>query len=427
MKPSHANLQTKSLAMLLLALWLAPGVCDAVQEGMSPPQSDTNSLCTWTFCNTNWDSDWNYAARSWTNVATATPGNGFSGGYAALIDTNVPAWVCYNLVEADGSTNMTLTQGSIFLSFSPNWASADETNCGTGPGSWGQLLEVGSFDGTNGYFGLYIDPFGTNLVFACGDDQGNSMTCLSAPISWTTNCWHLLALTYSSTNSLLYIDNVAVTNGLGVAYLPDDQPQAFFLGSAGNTDTAGTTNQARGVFEELVTFDHPVDAGTVAAWFNAYYPGYVLNPLNFGNLAQPQAQFVSSAPSYMTNTPAFRAISGQGYLGYVSTMTGWSPSTNVWMTNVTARLDSNGLSTITFTVAGGTNDSLYDVFGTGALGGTNTVWSWLGQVPAAGRYNISGIPNTIAFFRLGTSKDSDHDGLTDAYEMLVSLYGPCKP
>lgn len=137
MKPSHANLQTKSLAMLLLALWLAPGVCDAVQEGMSPPQSDTNSLCTWTFCNTNWDSDWNYAARSWTNVATATPGNGFSGGYAALIDTNVPAWVCYNLVEADGSTNMTLTQGSIFLSFSPNWASADETNCGTGPGSCG--------------------------------------------------------------------------------------------------------------------------------------------------------------------------------------------------------------------------------------------------------------------------------------------------
>lgn len=77
----------------------------------------------------------------------------------------------------------------------------------------------------------------------------------------------------------------------------------------------------------------------------------------------------------------------------------------------------------------------HDLFGTSnlnlavdvpALSGTNWLWLWRA---AAGETNlvITNLWADMGFFRLGTLLDSDADGLTDAYERLVSHTDPLNP
>jgi hypothetical protein len=418
-EPTYRTNRLGFLLMLLPGFLFAPCICNASEI---PAQPDTNFLSNWSFYDTNaWTSDLGYAPRSWTNAVASGQGDIFSGR-SVRIGPPSPAFLNYNLVEADGHTNLTLASGTLFVCFSPDWSGTN--NGGSGPGHWARLVEVGSATGTNGGWGLYIDPPGCNLVFASGDDQTNSRTYLTAPIAWNTNSWHFIALVCSSTNSSLYLDGALATNGVPVEYPPNSTAQTagFFLGNSGDNDINASTNEARGVFDDLATFDHPVDSYTVSSWWSSSQYGYMLNPNNF-----EQTQFIASAPSYMTNSPTFRAIAGSGYAQYVSAMVGWEASTNVWMTNVIAQVVSN-LTKITFTIAGGTNDgSLYDIYGTGFLSPTNMVWSWLGQGSAGCRYSISGIPNSTAFLRLGTPQDTDSDGLPDAYELLMSRTDPQNP
>jgi Bacterial TSP3 repeat len=57
--------------------------------------------------------------------------------------------------------------------------------------------------------------------------------------------------------------------------------------------------------------------------------------------------------------------------------------------------------------------------------GTNGVpWAWMGQGQHCEVYSLTGLPNTACFLVLGTPVDSDGDGLTDAYESLVSKTDP---
>jgi len=74
-------------------------------------------------------------------------------------------------------------------------------------------------------------------------------------------------LTYNLTNTSLYIDGQSIaSNGSGVANYPGlvVRAQGFTIGSS----TSGT-NQIRGVFEELETFNYPLDAASVQANYQA--------------------------------------------------------------------------------------------------------------------------------------------------------------
>ena len=51
-------------------------------------------------------------------------------------------------------------------------------------------------------------------------------------------------------------------------------------------------------------------------------------------------------------------------------------------------------------------------------------WAWEGQGYHCNIYTITNLPNTDCFLILGTPQDSDGDGLTDAYENLVSKSNP---
>ena len=96
--------------------------------------------------------------------------------------------------------------------------------------------------------------------------NGVGMTNLTAAISWNSNVWHQVVLTYSPSNSLFYLDGQpVVTNGLPSQFWPNATERAagFCLGS----DATGN-NQAAGTFDELETFNYPLDAASILDNYN---------------------------------------------------------------------------------------------------------------------------------------------------------------
>ena len=103
---------------------------------------------------------------------------------------------------------------------------------------------------------------------------------------------------------------------------------------------------------------------------------------------------------------------------------------NPWLTNVIAKV-GNGAVNVSFTVKESTNGvAPYDVFGTSLLAPeaiTNAQWYWLGQADTCSESTLTNLTDQELFLVLGTPQDSDGDGLTDAYEMLVSKTDPYNP
>jgi alpha-tubulin suppressor-like RCC1 family protein len=239
--------------------------------GSGPPDStilvsafsETNSVAVtvsefvplgnWTFNNTN----------TWIGEAGQLPllNDNLAGipswsSNSVLVDSLNPSTLSYNVMEANGSTNINCQVGSVLFWFRPDWNSSNAG--GIGPGSWGRLIEMGSFDPvfTNGWWGLYLSPDGTQLLFGTSTN-GGGMTNLSANITWYSNEWYQIALTYSPTGSALYVDGQLLADGDGMTYRlnADELTKGFRIGS----DQDGN-NQAAGSFDELETFNYPLDA-----------------------------------------------------------------------------------------------------------------------------------------------------------------------
>ena len=404
----------------LVAGFLLCLLAESAQAISGAPGSNTNTpLDSWSFSDTNnWTSDLGYAPVSFTNLSASYLGN-FD---TLMLDSTNPAWLQFNVIENDGTTNLTVDVGSVIFWFAPDWSGTNEG--GTGPGEWGRLLEAGSYtpDSSYGWWSIYVDDGGNYIYFSAQTNDGSGITCtyLSAPIDWTTNYWHFIALTYSATNTALYLDGELMTNGppLTVFPGPDVLANGFYIGS----DSNGVL-QARGMFCELAAYNCQLDAGMVGDIFNQGYSSLAINPWNI-----PYMDNLVSAPfNPSTNAVTPDVITGPGYLQWVGSASACVTNVNsVWITNMTATAAGDGTINVTFTIQGGQDGYAYDVFGTGALQSplTNAVWSWLGQGYHCNTYTLTNISNANAFFILGTPLDSDSDGLTEAYELLVSHTDP---
>jgi hypothetical protein len=407
------------LLSLILLLPLAQRV-DAVV--IPPPPGSTNTytiLETWSFNDTtNWTSDKGHAPIAFTNITSSLLGN----GPALAVDSTNAAFLRYNVVEQDGTTNLTVDQGSVLFWVAPtSWTG---TNAGgTGPGVWGRLIEVGSYtpDASYGFWSLYLDDAGCNLYFSAQGNDGSQTTYLTAPITWdTTNRWHHIALTWSATNSALYLDGALATNGLPVTCLPG--PQVLANGFCIGSDTNGVL-QAHAMFDDVATYNYPVSSNAVLTSYLLSSIFYIGNPMNRANLAK--------APSYLTNTPNFVAIAGPGNLTPLFNPNPCVSGSTVWLTNVVATLVTNGTMNLAFTIAGGWNglNGPFDVFANALLGPTNNPayqWAWMGQGYSCGRYVLTNFPFYSAYLILGTPQDSTGGGLTDAYKLLVAHADPNK-
>jgi len=389
-----------------------------------PGNGPTNIVLeSWSFYDiTNWPDDDGYLPVSFTNIAPS-PLGADSQALTLMVDTNVPAWLQYNVVENDGTTNLTVQQGSVTFWFAPSsWSS---TNIGgAGPGEYGRLLEVGSYtpDSSYGLWSIYVDSGGNNLYFSAqtNDLSSNLTTYVSAPISWTTNYFHFVALTYCATNTTLYLDGTNAASGPGLTVYPgsDVLSNGFCIGS----DTNGIY-QAHGLFDLVATYNYPMNSNDVWLNYQSQMGAFVINP---NNLVM-EAAFASAFSTPSTAPVVPDVITGSGNLTWVGTATPVY-STNayyIWITNVTTTAAGGGTYNITFTIQGGQPGYYYDVFANPYLSfGTNgNPWAWMGQGTNSGIYTLN-IPSPVAYLILGTPLDTDGNGLTDAYELLVSKTNP---
>jgi hypothetical protein len=411
---------------LIVAGFLFLATAGRAQLGFPTGSGPTNTpLDSWSFGDsTYWTSDNGYAPVSFTNLNFAQLGN----GQALVVDTNVPAWLQYNVYENDGTTNLTVDQGSVTFWFAPDWSSTNQG--GAGPGESARLLETGGYtpDSSYGWWSIYTESGGNYLYFSAqtNDLSSNLTSYVCVPISWATNSFHFVALTYCATNTALYLDGVLATNGPGVTVYPglNALTNGFFIGS----DSPGVS-QAHGFFNAVANYNYPLGSNDVQAIYNWELPIYEIAPWS------KSANNIASASSQPTYTPTYDAIAGQGSLqnlGSAATCSYGTNAYNVWITNVVAKLVGTGTNktmNLTFAIEGGADNAPYDVFANSVLSfGTNgTPWAWMGQGNHCNIYTITNLPNSTCFVILGTPLDSDGDGLTDAYELLVSKTNPYNP
>ena len=389
-----------------------------------PDGGETNEviLDSWSFNNTNdWTSDLGYSPISFGNLEISTNGPGNS----LLIDSPTNSWLIFNVYESSGATNLNLVgDGSVMFWFSPSWASTSDTNDvgATGPGVSGRLLEVGKYtsNASFGWWSLYFNTNGNDIYFSAQDAVGDSITYVSAPISFTTNSWHLLALTWTSTNTALYVDGNCLSNGPGITVLPSMAviSNGFAIGSDAQTGLL----QMRGAMNSLYSYNFPLDPGVIDG-------EYVLGQVFYLHESGALGNF-TNAPYSPGYSQIIDYVSGQGYLEVIGTNTTTCfSSSNVWITNVTATPSTNGTMAMSFMVAGGSTDLPYDVFGIGILPDplTNGNWTWLGQAYPCETNIIYGLTNSTAYLVLGTPTSFDGDGLTAAFDSLVLHINPNDP
>ena len=74
----------------------------------------------------------------------------------------------------------------------------------------------------------------------------------------------------------------------------------------------------------------------------------------------------------------------------------------MYITNVVATPATNGTTTVSFTVQGGTNGVFYDLFSTPTLNANlgDYQWTWIGQVLTCNDYTFSNQPAGQAFYAL---------------------------
>jgi alpha-tubulin suppressor-like RCC1 family protein len=222
-----------------------------VLDGTDP--LDPNSvqqvlLGSWQFNSPDWTGDQGQPAMVSSNI-TCIPD---WSGHGLHISTNLPAGLSYH--EANGADvnmqfNINLRSGSVVFWYKPDWSSAGAG--GSGPGKDSVLFGSGSLG--SDFWGMVINASGSNLDFRCVKD-GQLQTFLTAPVSFASNQWVQIALTYSSNSSALYVNGQLFQTGAGVSVYPDAEFRKTNGFNIGSSFSGG--NQALGDFDQLTTYNY---------------------------------------------------------------------------------------------------------------------------------------------------------------------------
>lgn len=220
-------------------------------------------LGRWTFDNTNsWTGDQGQLPMASLNVS----GRPSPRTNAVFIYSTNGAYLRYRDVEANGHPNINCQRGTMRYWFKPDWASASLG--GAGPQAYGTMISFGDSNAPfgEGWWGFTVSVNGDNLSFVSkGPGVDGWGTEHFAPnISWNSNTWHQVALTYSATGTKIYLDGQYVTNGIGIASFPNATTRAngFKLG------TGSGGNQCRGQFEDLETYNYELSAAEISSAYD---------------------------------------------------------------------------------------------------------------------------------------------------------------
>lgn len=250
---------------------------------------------------------------------------------------------------------------------------------------------------------LYASADGSTLFLSGQGGQGVA-DFLEAKISFEAGRWYLLALNYSAKATALYVNAELVAEGTGLAAV-NPASAGLVVGS----DGAGG-NLAGGLFDEVTTFGEPVAPELQAFYYNGVSGQAARGPVS----AEEEAAELAAAAQRLAEQEAAAMMNFA-----------WSEAANpcitngpVFLTNIgCVNLEGQGW-TATFTIAGGTNGIPYDIYSTTNLVGnniTNSQWVWLDQGYTCNTDTFTNQPATNAFYVLGLTNDTDHDGLSDAF------------
>lgn len=255
----------------------ADGVPDWVELALgTSPTNATSTVATrlgwWRFNNGDWVGERGQVPTLVSNVQSVASWS----GEGVRFDSGGPALLNYRASETDGWANLAPSSGTVQFWFRPSWQG---TNMGgTGPGAAAHLIDVGhtASAGTNDYWMLQANAAGTELAWA-SRSQGTQMVHLTFETALTAQQWHLVTLTYTPTNSALFVDGLPVASGTGVTALGTNAlAHGFRIGS----DEDGAA-QAKGDFDEVETFNFPLSAEEIwnhYAGLTAQHPELNLAP-----------------------------------------------------------------------------------------------------------------------------------------------------
>jgi hypothetical protein len=302
--------------------------------------------------------------------------------------------------------------------------------------SGGRFIEVGSQSSPD-WWTLMLDLNG-DFISLVTQTNGMIMNNLAAPINWTSNTWHQIALTYSTNGSALYVDGLLATNGLGTVYWPrlSIRTNGFTIGGS-----ASGMNQARGIFDELETFNYPLDAQSIwTGYTNDENLTIVQGPQSQSVMEGDAATFVVTAlgkgltyqwkyngaalPGKTSPTLSLSSVTTNNAGSYsvtvANSLQSASASASLAVLHITFPSPYNYFY---FTVSGVTAGSKYDIYfkpGPGLNSPANWRLYYLGDW---GQSTMQFLLPSVSggYFEIGPALDTDGDGLRDGYENLVSL------
>jgi hypothetical protein len=326
-------------------------------------------------------------------------------------------------------------RGSVRVWYRPDFSSGNGTVGGLGRPA--TLMSLVTTDGNvaAAWWSLVVSSDRKTIQLVCEQAEG-AAGCLSADVQLNAGEWHLLTLGYTATNSVLYVNDEVAAVGEGLPRVPVGlwAQTGLVLGSR-----ADGSESAAGLFEELTVFSgrnrtrerlgqaFGIGEGwDVVTHYAVLKPAADRGPISEMELSAMAGRKGSPLTPALSPSDGEREFEGEGEGGGgMMLMMGGSVEcvTNApsYITNLTAEWITNQGWTVTFEVQG--TNSPVDIFGATNLWGvrwTNAPWVWLERGPSCAWYQYTNQAVTNTFYVLGTTNDTDGEGLTDAYELLVS-------
>jgi alpha-tubulin suppressor-like RCC1 family protein len=223
-----------------------------------------------------------------------------------------------------------------------------------------------------------------------------------------------LALNYGPSATTLYVDGIAIAQGAGLPSIP---PAAGLLviGS-----TLAGTNAAGADFDEFFSFNLALTDSDINCYYALTSGQAALGPIRAGEQGGwGQGRGGLAQDSILSSGNVFDPDNASPC----------SPGGPVFITNIFTTLQTNGNTTVSFDIYGGTNGVFYDLYYTTNLGSTfsSSQWTWMAQVLTCNTYVFSNQPPNAAFYllapsaatvvvewgELGTGEDYETDALTN--------------
>jgi hypothetical protein len=397
----------------LVQLLFSPTVLAAPRVPQPPwPQASLNTF--------GWDSPYSKVPlrKVALNEDAATYQESWSGfalvrdGLTTLSPVIIPA------TGSETRPNVAVARGAVRFWFAPDWSAATANSGGTGPGHYAQLLELVDVSSKMPVtrWSLYVSPTG-NTLYLSGQGASGAVDYLQAPIELRAGEWRMITVCYSPTNTALWLDTEVIATGAGVATPTATEAG---LGLVVGSDVYGA-DPAEGQFDELTTFDYWPKADDQQFYHHGTADNVALGPIS----AEEEATIAKRRAEWKARKDAEGEGDGMAMMRFASSGASADCLTNgpVYLTNVVCYLTTNEGWTVGFDIAGGTNGVPYDIFATTNLLGnniTNAQWLWEDLGYTCNSYTFTNQPTNQTFFVVGTPLDSDNDGLTDAFEQLVS-------